>query len=235
MKTDKTAGWLFVSGSLGVLLPYAVLARIFNYPGILRKEPAAVLDAFYSGGTVLFTTWWLFAMLGLPLFLAYSRLASQLENWTSNIRWIHMFGVLGLFAQLLGLLRWTFVIPILAQNHHFGDETTRQISQALFELVHQFLGVQLGEYVGQLFTIIWTIGISRLMQIHRLAPSWFIYWGYASSAIYLLAQAELFATVIADFPVWNSAGFLGSTLWILWMIALGILLLRTREPKALHS
>jgi hypothetical protein len=31
--------------------------------------------------------------------------------------------------------------------------------------------------------------------------------GYISSVIYLLAQAELFKTVIPDFPIWDMAGF----------------------------
>ena len=37
---------------------------------------------------------------------------------------------------------------------------------------------------------------------------------------------------VPDFPVWDLAGLLGSTLWALWLLALGVTLLRgpTRRP-----
>jgi len=37
-----------------------------------------------------------------------------------------------------------------------------------------------------------------------------------------LAQAELFATVMPNFPVLDMAGFIGSTLWLVWLIAVGV-------------
>gem|GEM_PF-5539551 len=42
------------------------------------------------------------------------------------------------------------------------------------------------------------------------------------AAIYLLAQAELFAMVMPGFRVWGLAGFLGSTLWLVWLIIVGV-------------
>lgn len=52
--------------------------------------------------------------------------------------------------------------------------------------------------------------------------------GFISSVIYLLAQAELFATVIPAFPVWDKAGFIGSTLWLIWLVCLAVVLLKKR-------
>jgi len=52
-----------------------------------------------------------------------------------------------------------------------------------------------------------------------------------ASAIYLLAQAELFATVIPGFPVWDMAGFIGSTLWLMWLIIIGILFFRVVDRE----
>jgi hypothetical protein len=46
--------------------------------------------------------------------------------------------------------------------------------------------------------------------------------GFTSSFIYFLAQAELLATVIPGFPVIGVAGFLGSTLWLIWLIVVGV-------------
>jgi hypothetical protein len=61
---------------------------------------------------------------------------------------------------------------------------------------------------------------------HKLMPQWVNGLGIGSSVIYLLAQAELFATVIKDFPVWDLAGFIGSTLWLVWLIIVGVIFIQ---------
>jgi hypothetical protein len=53
--------------------------------------------------------------------------------------------------------------------------------------------------------------------------------GFVSSFIYLMAQAELFATVIPGFPVWDMAGFIGSTFWLIWLLIIGIKLTKTES------
>ncbi len=59
-------------------------------------------------------------------------------------------------------------------------------------------------------------------------PKWISWLGVTASIIYLMAQAELFATVIPDFPVWNMAGFIGSTLWLVWIVIIGINFLKIK-------
>jgi hypothetical protein len=61
----------------------------------------------------------------------------------------------------------------------------------------------------------------------NLFPKWVSWLGYVASAIYLLAQGDLFATVIPGFPVGDLAGLLGSTLWLVWLIVVGAQFLRT--------
>ena len=45
-------------------------------------------------------------------------------------------------------------------------------------------------------------------------------------------QGDILATAVPDFPVWDLGGLLGSTLWGLWVIALGVAVLRAplRRP-----
>jgi hypothetical protein len=57
-------------------------------------------------------------------------------------------------------------------------------------------------------------------------PRWVSWLGISAAVIYLMAQAELFATVIPGFPVWDMAGFIGSTLWLIWLIIVGIKFLK---------
>ena len=56
----------------------------------------------------------------------------------------------------------------------------------------------------------------------NLFPKWVSWLGLVSSFIYLLAQAELFATVMPNFPVWDIAGLVGSTLWLVWLVVVGV-------------
>ena len=100
-----------------------------------------------------------------------------------------------------------------------------------FKTIHQYGGVVLGEHLGQLFTIIWTVLLSVVLDKLKLVPKWVTWLAYTSSFIYLLAQAELLATVISDFPVWDLAGFIGSSLWLIWLIIIGVRFLNLRTTE----
>jgi hypothetical protein len=56
----------------------------------------------------------------------------------------------------------------------------------------------------------------------KSVPAWVACAGYGSSLIYLFAQLELLSTVIPGLPVWDLAGLIGSTLWLIWLIVVGI-------------
>jgi hypothetical protein len=229
LQTNQLTGLLFILGAIGVIIPYTLLTISFDYPDILRQDSGVILTKFHEGGNSLIFTWWLFAILGLPMLVAYKQLGNTLENKSASVRWLTTIGIIGLITQMIGLLRWTFVVPMLANSYYFGNDTTKEIAMAMFQLVHQYGGVVLGEHIGQIFTIIWVLGITSVLQKSKFVPSWITGLGYGSSFIYLLAQAELFATVIPAFPVWEMAGFLGSTLWLVWLISLGIYFIRTKK------
>ncbi|MBL0335940.1 MAG: DUF4386 domain-containing protein [Chitinophagaceae bacterium] len=229
MKIEKTIGWLLIAGALGVLIPYTLLTMSFDYPDILRQDTATVLSRFHEGGNSLIWTWFAFAILGLPLIPAYILIGKKLEDKTPLIRIATTIGIIGLIVQMIGLLRWTFVVPVLANSFiNATDEATKAAAIVSFKTIHQYGGVVLGEHLGQLFTIIWTVLLSISFSRLKIFPQWLNWLGYISSFIYLLAQAELFATVMPGFPVWDMAGFIGSTLWLIWMIITGILFIRSK-------
>lgn len=227
----KKTGILFILGAIGVFVPYTILTIIFQYPDILRESAGTILTKFNEGGTPLILTWWAFAVLGLPLVVAYSRTGVLLRTTHPQLTWATTLGITGLIAQMIGLFRWVFVVPVLAQDYATGDAIVQQTSITAFKIVHQFGGVLLGEYIGQLFTIIWTIAMSWGLWKAGFIPKWIASVGYIASAIYLLAQTELFQTVIPSFPVVGFAGFVGSTLWLVWLLAVGIAFLRNRSTE----
>ena len=230
MKTQKTIGWLFIAGTIGVFVPYTILTIIFEYPDILRQDTGIILTKFYEGGSKLIFTWFVFALAGMPLIPAYILMGQKLENRSALTRAATVIGVTGLIIQMIGLLRWTFVVPVLAHSFvHAADESTKHAAIITFKAIHQFAGVLLGEHLGQLFTILWTVLISIVFSKLKLFPKWISMLGYISSFIYLLAQAELLATVIPGFPVWSMAGFIGSTLWLIWLLIVGIKFIRIKR------
>ena len=60
----------------------------------------------------------------------------------------------------------------------------------------------------------------------------FVVPALAASVLYLTGQGDILATAVPDFPVWDLGGLLGSTLWGLWVLALGVAVLRAplRRP-----
>lgn len=220
---------MLVAGATALLIPYTVLTMIFEYPDILRKDTATILTKFHEGGNRLIWTWFAFAISGIPLIPAYILLGQKIENKSSLVRIATTIGVIGLLVQMIGLLRWTFVVPVLADTFvGTTDYATKATVIITFKTIHQFGGVILGEYLGQLFTIIWTFLMTLTFAKHKLMPPWVNGLGIGSSVIYLLAQAELFATVIKDFPVWDLAGFIGSTLWLVWLIIVGVIFIQKK-------
>jgi hypothetical protein len=223
MKGEKAIGILFILGAIGVFIPYTMLTITFNYPDILRQDPGIVLSQFHKGGASLIFTWLCFAVLGLPLLIGYSLLGQQMEARHPFIRWVTTIGIVSGVVQIIGLLRWVFVVPVLAKDYVNTSDPVMQTSIiADFKLIHQFGGVLLGEYLGQLFTIIWTVGMSYALLKSAIIPAWLGWVGFLASTIYLFAQAELFSTVVPGFPVWDLAGFIGSSLWLVWLILIGV-------------
>ena len=154
MKKEKTIGLLLIAGAVGVFIPYSILTITFEYPDILRQDTGIVLTKFHDGGNSLILTWWTFAILGLPLLIAYILIGQKFENKLGFIKWVTAFGIISGIVQIIALLRWVFVIPVIADSYvSAGDAATKTAAIISFQTIHQFGGVLLGEHVGQLFSV----------------------------------------------------------------------------------
>jgi len=227
----KLAGWLLILGAVLVNIPYGLLIANFDYPQVLRLPAEQILAAFRTGGAGLIYTWLAFAWSGFPLLIAFlllPRVLTSLPKLTLSVA--TTFGVVGAVAQMVGLLRWVFVVPVLVQSYFApGSSPTSQASIVVtFQMLHQLGGVLLGEHIGQMFTIIWMGLLSLGLLRQSILPRWLGWFGIFASLVYFLAQGELLATVIPTFPQFDLAGMLGSLLWLSWMAVLGISLIRSR-------
>lgn len=231
----RLAGIFFILGAVLVNIPYTLLIANFQYPDILREPPGYILTQYQAGGTGLVVTWLAFAWVGVPLLFAILILQKVLEREdTPYLSSGTLAGVIGGVAQMVGLLRWVFVVPTLAgiYTDPTASAATKEAVAVVFQAVHQYGGVLLGEHIGQAFTILWMLLVSFAMFRSSLFRPWLAWFGIVASLVYLLAQTELLATVIPGFPVVPQTGLIGSLLWLIWMIVTGIFLLRasTQQP-----
>jgi hypothetical protein len=230
-RTRQTTGILFILGAILVNMPYTLLIMNFDYPDILRYPTGKILERFSAGGPSLVWTWLAFAWVGLPILFGILLLPKALGDESPVGQLALFFGVVGAVVQMIGLLRWPFVVSVLARLYTDPQASvaTREAVTAVFQAVHQYGGVVLGEHLGQSFTILWMVLISLSLLKNKAFPRWFSIAGFAASIVYVLAQGELLATAIPGFPVWGAAGLIGSLMWLAWMVALGIILLGMKK------
>jgi hypothetical protein len=231
----RLTGLAFILGAVLINVPYSLLIASFDYPDILRAPTEEVLTRFQAGGTPLILTWLAFAWVGLPLLFGVTMLPRALAADDSPLlRTAATLGVVGMVVQIVGLLRWVFVVPVLAAQYAdpASSEATRAAVLVAFQTLHQYGGVVIGEHLGYAFSTMWMALVSvALLRAGRL-PRWFGSLGILAAGVYSLAHAELFATVIPGFPVWPEAGLVGSLLWLGWMALLGVFLLRAGGEPA---
>ncbi len=221
----QLTGLFFVLGAVLINIPYTLLILNFDYPDILRAPVDQILTQFQAGGSPLIFTWLAFAWIGLPMLFGAIMLKRILEHENSLfLETATTIGVIGFVVQVVGLLRWVFVIPVIARL--YTDPSTAAVTKdslsTLFMGINQYGGVVLGEHIGQFFIIVWMSMISAIIYKSPIFARWVAWLGWIASTVYLLAQTELLATAIPDFPVIGWAGLSGSLLWLLWMIVVGV-------------
>jgi hypothetical protein len=223
----RTTGGLFVVGALTFAVAATVLSSTFDWPDILRRPADVVLPAFVAGGTSLVWTWfataWTYAVLLLPILLLPTVLGRRGDPVLRAATYV---GATSVVLSLIGFLRWVFVVPPLAESYVTGDAATRAAVDAAWTAQHQFGGALIGEHLGQLFVIGWSVTVSMIILRSGVLPRWLGVTGLGVSAVYLLNQGDILATAVPGFPVLDLAGLLGSTGWGLWVAALGVVLLR---------
>jgi hypothetical protein len=222
----RTTGGLFVAGALAFAGAATVLSSTFDWPDILREPADVVLPAFVAGGTSLVWTWfataWTYAVLIVPILLLPAVLGRRSDP---VLRVATFVGATSVVLSLIGFLRWVFVVPPLADSYVSGNAVTRAAVDAAWTAQHQFGGALLGEHLGQLLAVAWSVAVSVAILRTRVLPRWLGVAGLVVSALYLTNQGDIMATAVPGFPVWDLGGLIGSTGWGLWVAAVGVLLL----------
>ena len=222
----RITGALFLVGALAFATAASILSTTFDWPDILREPADVVLTRFGAGGASLIWIWfataWTYAILAVPILL----LPTVLGRREDAALWVATFaGAISVVLALIGFLRWVFVVPPLALMYRDSDAADRTAWAAAWLAQHQFGGALLGEHLGQLLGIGWSVTLSIIIIRSRVLPRWLGVTGLIVSVLYLLNQGDIVATALPGFPVFDLAGLIGSTGWGLWVAALGVMLL----------
>jgi Domain of unknown function (DUF4386) len=206
---------------------FAVLGNRFDYPGILRRPTEEILERFRTGGPSLILLWWAFMLSGLLMIVA-AVLLSQALGFGGVLPLAMAIGVLAGLVQMLGLLRWVFLVPSLARA--YDDPRTspaqREATVAIFRAFHQYLGVGVGEHLGYLLTGMWSILIGVGVFQGAELPAWLGWPGIVIGAGLTLGSAEFLGP--NEERGWTLAGVAIPVLyiaWSIWLLGLGIALI----------
>ena len=226
----RLAGVLLILTPIAFNLLFTLLSMTFEYPDILREPAGYVLERFDAGGAGLIATWYCFmltAVLLVPLAVLVHRVLGRQD--TPYMAVATAFGVVAGVVQFLGLVRWPFLVPYLADTYldPASSEATRESVAVVFHAFNHYAGVGVGENLGYLFTSLWTVLIALAMFGSPLPfRTWLGLLGVVSAACILVGTLEP-----AGFEPAATIVVVGYILWSIWLALFGIFLLLTRPNR----
>jgi hypothetical protein len=227
VNVEVAAGVVLIAAPVWFNTTFALLGRRFDYPEILRRPTPEILERFRAGGSGLILLWWAFMLSGVLLIVAAVLLGQVLELGGVVVV-ATTFGVLAGLVQMLGLLRWVYVVPALARAYTdptLGPEQ-REVSVAVFRALHQYLGVGVGEHLGYLFTGIWSVLIGVDVIQAAALPTWLGWPGIVIGLGLVVGSGEFLGP--NEERGWKLAGAAIPVLyiaWSIWLLAMGVALI----------
>ena len=226
----RFAGVLLVLTPIAFNVFFTILSVTFEYPDILRESTGHVLRRFDAGGSSLVATWYGFmltAVLFVPLAVLVHKILAHQD--TPYMAVATAFGIVGGVVQFLGLVRWPFLVPYLADAYFdpASSGATREAVAVVFQAFNQYAGVGVGENLGYLFTGLWTLLVALAMFGSPLPfRRWLALLGVVSAAGIVVGMLEP-----AGFEPAANIVVVGYILWSLWLAIFGILLLLPRSIR----
>jgi Domain of unknown function (DUF4386) len=204
---------------------FTALARSFDYPDILRQEPADILTRFVAGGRRLILVWWAFMLTALAMVPLAALFAAELMGQVPSLALLSLaLGVSAGLTQTLGLARWPFLVPVIAGRFVASqDSAERTALTVVFEATHRYLGVAVGEHLGYLLTGAWTSVIGVALVISPAGSDILGWLGVVLGLALALGSLEFVGR--AGARGWSVAervvpvAYIG---WSVWLLVLGV-------------
>jgi hypothetical protein len=220
--TARLAATTLITASALAIAGFTALGSVFEYPQIL-EEPTSDILALYREHQGAVVGWFLVLVISAAMLAPAGLLLGRLTGGTLG-RWIAATGVAAATVQVIGLQRWVTLVPGISDDAL--DPARRAAAEDRFELLHTLLGKVVGETIGYALTAVFTVLVVIALS-RTILPVWLAWTGYASAA---LIATGIVIPVLGAASLTNFAGYV---LWCLWLLGVGFLLLRVRDPNSL--
>jgi hypothetical protein len=141
-----------------------------------------------------------------------------------------VFGVLAGAVQFVGLARWPFLVPYLAETYldPQASPAAREATAVTFQTFNQYAGGAIGEHLGYLFTAVWTLllaaGLARVLR-----RPWIAGLGTVSGLGIAAGMVEPLGVEAA-----GTVNAVAYAAWSLWLVIVGVLVLRAPGERTLR-
>jgi hypothetical protein len=213
---------LILSGIITIIC-FELLRQTIDYPDFLRKGTDYILTTYTSVDSGIRLLW--YGMFAGSLFIMFGILLMHNAMKFLKADLPLIVTATGAFAGLfniLGFIRWVFLVPHLSQIYNSSDVTpeTQNTIKIIFEAFHTYLGISVGEHLGMMFLALWGIFLSLSILKTQFFPRWLSVIGILFSIITLTGLTEPFGYE------WAAAfAAIGSSLQLVWIVIIGFYLL----------
>jgi hypothetical protein len=227
----RLGGLALIGGALAFMGVFAYLSARFNYPAVLDGDAAIVLPALLATGREGRAVWALYGFLPLIWLPAGVGAYHALRRSHPGAMLLALHcAASSALSMMLGLLRWPSFHWRLAENWAGATVSERGVLSAVFDGLNLYLGNYLGEFLGEAsFSAFFVLTAWALLRSRQAAP-WLACIGLTTGVLGWIGMLRNLTSFVAPVAALNNY------LLPLWMIALGVILLRTRaEPSAARA
>jgi hypothetical protein len=217
----RLTGGLLVAVPVAFTAIFVALGAVFDYPDVLSAPTDEVLREFADGGDGLVALWYGFMLTGVGFVPIAVLLPRVLRIGGALGATSVVFGVLAGVLQFVGLARWPFLVPSLADTYldPQASAATREATAVTFQAFHDYVGGALGEHFGYLFTAGWTLLIASTLT-RVMGKPWLAALGAVSG---LGVAAGMLERLVEAAGTVNAVAYAA---WAVWLVIVGVLLLR---------
>ena len=221
----RLGGSALILGALAFMGIFAYLAAKFDYPAVLDGPASYVLPALLATGTSGRAVWALYGF--LPLIWLPAGVGAYQALWRSHpgaMLLALQCALLSAISMMLGLLRWPTVHWRLAELYVSADPAQQQVLSAAFDGLNTYLGKYLGEFLGEFsFSAFFVLSGWALLR-GGTTSRWLASGGVLTGLVGWVGMFRNLTPAVAPVAAINNY------LLPLWMIALGVILVRYHEP-----
>ena len=219
-----------MAGAIAFMAVFAYLAARFDYPAILDGSAGSVLPRLLATGSAGRAAWALYGLLPLCWLPAGVGAYCALRRVRPGAMLLALqFAVVAAVSMMLGLMRWPSIHWRLAQLHATATVDQQQVIAALFDGLNSYLGNYIGEFLGELSVSLFFLLSSWALFRSRTPPRWIALLGVVTAAAGLVGMFRNVTDSVAPIAAVNNY------LLPLWMIVLGVVLLRYQPAEALRG